>query len=114
MLFGDPVELGRSIPDLMRIDEFKMELSDMLHPLELQYRQQYDGDYTDENINEFIYANKEAIYADIEAVKARLFPPPVPDAMDKQSKLNVHYLWAQLVYNLKGLHDDNLPPMFGD
>lgn len=29
-------------------------------------------------------------------------------------KLNVHYFWAQLVYDLKGLHDPDLPPMFGD
>lgn len=86
----------------------------MLLPLEVLYRKQYEDDYTDENINEFIYANKEAIYADIETVKARLFPQLLSDASDKQIKLNVHYFWAQLVYNLKGLHDDNLPAMFGD
>ena len=98
----------------MNIDDFKMELSDMLLPLELQYRKQYEGDYTDENINVFLYANKEAINTGIEAIKGRLFSPPVPESMDNQIKLNVHYFWAQLVYNLKGLHDPDLPPMFED
>ena len=98
----------------MKIDAFRMELSDVLPPLGLQYRKQYEGDYTDENINEFICANKEAIYAHIETIKARLFPPPVSDATNNQIRLNAHYFRAQLVYNQKGLHDPDLPSMFRD
>lgn len=52
-----------------------------------------------------LYANKGAIYTNIGAIKTRLFLSPVSDPTDKQIKLNLHYFRAQLVYNLKGLHD---------
>ena len=98
----------------MKIDVLKMELSEMLLPLELQYRKHFEGYYNDQNILKFIYANRDIINTDIETIKARLFTPPVTDSTDNQIRLNEHYFWAQLVYNLKGLLDDNLPPMFGD